>query len=67
MFRAAVANDSVFSHADDMRHALDEVAEYDAFCDSFLVLPTLQSMYVSWFWLVCCRLLMYLWVKMIID
>jgi hypothetical protein len=60
VFRAAVANDPVFSRAvdaDDTRHALDEVAEYDAFRDGFLVLPTLQSMYVSLFWLVCCRLL----------
>ncbi|KAI0322747.1 hypothetical protein OF83DRAFT_1048505 [Amylostereum chailletii] len=31
---------------EDMRHALDAVAEYDAFRDSFLVLPTLQSMWV---------------------
>jgi hypothetical protein len=49
VFRAAVANDPVFSRAvdaDDTRHALDEVAEYDAFRDGFLVLPTLQSMYV---------------------
>ena len=49
MFRAAVANDPVFARAvdaDDTRHALDEVAEYDAFRDGFLVLPTLQSMYV---------------------
>ncbi|KAF8486142.1 hypothetical protein DFH94DRAFT_710901 [Russula ochroleuca] len=46
VFRAAVANDPVFSRAvdaDDTRHALDEVAEYDAFRDGFLVLPTLQS------------------------
>jgi hypothetical protein len=49
VFRAAVANDPVFSRAvdaDDTRHALDEVAEYDAFRDGFLVLPTLQSMCV---------------------
>jgi hypothetical protein len=46
VFRAAVANNSVFSPADDMRHAPDEVAEYDSFRDGFLVLPTLQSMYV---------------------
>lgn len=49
MFRAAVANEPVFARAvdaDDTRHALDEVAEYDAFRDGFLVLPTLQSMYV---------------------
>ena len=48
MFRAAVANDPVFARAvdaDDTRHALDEVAEYDVFRDGFLVLPTLQSMY----------------------
>ena len=35
-FRAVVANDPVFSgavDADDTRHALDEVAEYDAFRD----------------------------------
>lgn len=46
VFRAAVAGDPVFAHAvdtDDTRHALDEVAEYDAFRDGFLVLPTLQS------------------------
>jgi len=46
VFRAAVANDLVFARAvdvDDTRHALDEVAEYDAFRDGFLVLPTLQS------------------------
>ncbi|KAH9068351.1 hypothetical protein EDB83DRAFT_2518706 [Lactarius deliciosus] len=46
VFRAAVAGDSVFARAvdtDDMRHALDEVAEYDTFRDGFLVLPTLQS------------------------
>ncbi|KAI0288020.1 hypothetical protein BC826DRAFT_916328, partial [Russula brevipes] len=46
VFRAAVANDPVFARAvdaDDTRHALDEVAEYDAFRDGFLVLPTLQS------------------------
>ena len=52
VFRAAVANDQVFSHAvdvDDTRHALDEVAEYDAFRDGFLVLPALQSMYVPLF------------------
>jgi len=45
-FRAAVANEPVFARAvdaDDTRHALDEVAEYDAFRDGFLVLPTLQS------------------------
>ena len=50
VFRAAVANDPVFARAvdaDDTRHALDEVAEYDAFRDGFLVVPTLQSMYVS--------------------
>ena len=49
VFRAAVASDPVFARAvdaDDTRHALDEVAEYDAFRDGFLVLPTLQSMYV---------------------
>ena len=49
VFRAAVANEPVFARAvdaDDTRHALDEVAEYDAFRDGFLVLPTLQSMYV---------------------
>jgi hypothetical protein len=48
VFRAAVANDQVFARAvdaDDTRHALDEVAEYDTFRDGFLVLPTLQSMY----------------------
>src|SRR5882724_3203825 len=41
--------DSVFLRAvdsDDTRHALDEVAEYDAFKDGFLVLPTLESMCV---------------------
>ncbi|KAH9994854.1 hypothetical protein BJV77DRAFT_943286, partial [Russula vinacea] len=46
VFRAAVTEDPVFSRAvdaDDMRHALDEVAEYDTFRDGFLVLPTLQS------------------------
>jgi len=46
VFRAAVANEPVFARAvdaDDTRHALDEVAEYDAFRDGFLVLPTLQS------------------------
>jgi hypothetical protein len=46
MFCAAVAGDPVFARAvdtDDTRHALDEVAEYDAFRDGFLVLPTLQS------------------------
>ena len=51
-FRAAVANEPVFARAvdaDDTRHALDEVAEYDAFRDGFLVLPTLQSMYVLFF------------------
>jgi hypothetical protein len=51
VFRAAVAKDPIFARAvdaDDTRHALDEVAEYDAFRDGFLVLPTLQSMYVSW-------------------
>ena len=32
--------------SDDVRHALDEVTEYDAFKDGFLVLPTLESMYV---------------------
>ncbi|KAF8501689.1 hypothetical protein F5888DRAFT_1260890 [Russula emetica] len=45
VFRAAVANDPVFARAvdaDDTRYALDEVAEYDAFRDGFLVLPTLQ-------------------------
>lgn len=31
--------------SDDVRHALDEVTEYDAFKDGFLVLPTLESMY----------------------
>jgi hypothetical protein len=49
VFRAAVADDPVFARAvdaDDTRHALDEVAEYDAFRDGFLVLPTLQSMCV---------------------
>ena len=48
VFRAAVAGDPFFARAvdtDDTRHALDEVAEYDAFRDGFLVLPTLQSMY----------------------
>jgi len=48
-FRAAVANEPVFARAvdvDDTCHALDEVAEYDALRDGFLVLPTLQSMYV---------------------
>jgi hypothetical protein len=38
VFRAAVANDPVFVRAvdaDDTRHALDEVAEYDAFRDGF--------------------------------
>jgi hypothetical protein len=47
VFRAAVAGDPVFARAvdaDDTRHALDEVAEYDTFRDGFLVLPTLQSM-----------------------
>lgn len=47
VFRAAVVDDPVFARAvdaDDTRHALDEVAEYDAFRDGFLVLPTLQSM-----------------------
>ncbi|THH12295.1 hypothetical protein EW146_g7751 [Bondarzewia mesenterica] len=42
--------DSTFLRAldsDDTRHALDEVAEYDAFKDGFLVLPTLESMYVT--------------------
>ena len=51
MFRAAVAKDPVFSRAvdaDDTRHALDEVAEYDSFRDGFLVLPTLQGMYVPY-------------------
>lgn len=46
VFRAAVADDPVFARAvdaDDTRHALDEVAEYDTFRDGFLVLPTLQS------------------------
>ena len=41
--------DSVFLRAvdsDDTRHALDEVAEYNAFKDGFLVLPTLESMCV---------------------
>ena len=55
MFRAAVANDPVFARAvdaDDTRHALDEVAEYDTFRDGFLVLPTLQSMYVPLFLLI---------------
>ena len=54
VFRAAVTKDPVFSRAvdaDDTRHALDEVAEYDTFRDGFLVLPTLQSMYVSFFFL----------------
>ena len=52
VFRAAVASDPVFARAvdaDDTRHALDEVAEYDAFRDGFLMLPTLQSMCVSSF------------------
>ena len=52
VFRAAVADDPVFARAvdgDDTRHALDEVAEYDAFRDGFLVVPTLQSMYVLLF------------------
>ncbi|TFY67192.1 hypothetical protein EVG20_g4034 [Dentipellis fragilis] len=38
--------DSAFLRAldsDDTRHALDEVAEYNAFRDGFLVLPTLES------------------------
>ena len=52
VFRAAVANDPVFARAvdaDDARHALDEVAEYYAFRDGFLVVPTRQSMYVLLF------------------
>lgn len=32
--------------SDDTRHALDEVTEYNAFTDGFLLLPTLESMYV---------------------
>ena len=54
VFRAAVADDPVFARAvdaDDTRHALDEVAEYDTFRDGFLVLPTLQSMYAFFFYL----------------
>ncbi|KAI0064973.1 hypothetical protein BV25DRAFT_1914121 [Artomyces pyxidatus] len=46
VFEQAVAGDAAFLRAlrsDDTRHALDEVAEYDAFRDGFLVLPTLQS------------------------
>ena len=65
MFRAAVAKDPVFSRAvdaDDTRHALDEVAEYDAFRDGFLVLPTLQSMYVSLFFLARLLLVLLTWV-----
>ncbi|KAN0107531.1 hypothetical protein V8E52_010049 [Russula decolorans] len=53
VFRAAVANDPVFARAveaDDTRHALDEVAEYDAFRDGFLVLPTLQSILATLPW-----------------
>jgi hypothetical protein len=56
VFRAAVADDPVFARAvdtDDTRHALDEVAEYDTFRDGFLVLPTLQSMYASFFFYYC--------------
>ena len=48
MFRAAVVGDLVFACAvntDDMHHVLDKVAEYNTFCDSFLVLLMLQSMY----------------------
>ncbi|KAH9994890.1 hypothetical protein BJV77DRAFT_1066605 [Russula vinacea] len=43
VFRVAMANDPVFARAVDADDALDEVAEYDAFRDGFLVLPTLQS------------------------
>jgi hypothetical protein len=49
MFCAAVANDPIFVHpvdVDDTHHTLDKVTEYDAFHDGFLVLPTLQNMYI---------------------
>jgi hypothetical protein len=42
VFRAAVANDPVFARAvdaDDTFHAMDEVAEYDVFCDGLGGLP----------------------------
>ena len=63
-----MANDPVFARAVDADDALDEVAEYDAFRDGFLVLPTLQSMYVSLFSLFpFLSLLIDLWVTTIID
>ena len=46
VFRAAVVNDPVFAHAvdaDNTRHALDEVAEYGAFHDGFLVTTRTES------------------------
>ena len=52
VFHTAVASDLVFARAvdaDDTRHVLDEVVEYDAFHNGFLMLPTLQSMCVSSF------------------
>lgn len=68
VFRAAVANDPIFARAvdaDDTRHALDEVAEYDAFRDGFLVVPTLQSMYVPLFDFIRRRFFADLWVTLI--
>jgi hypothetical protein len=65
VFRGVVANDPVFARAvdaDDTRNALDEVAEYDAFRDGFLVLPTLQSMYVFLIWPWLVLFLSSLWV-----
>ena len=52
VFHVAVTSDPVFARAvdaDDTCHALDEVVEYNAFCDGFLMLLTLQSMCVSSF------------------
>ncbi|TFK49953.1 hypothetical protein OE88DRAFT_1631888, partial [Heliocybe sulcata] len=42
--------ESNFLHAldlDDARHALEDLSEYDVVKDGFLILPTLESMYVS--------------------
>jgi hypothetical protein len=68
VFRAAVAIDPVFSRAvdaDDTRHALDEVAEYDTFRDGFLVLPTLQSMCVLFVCLYHVQLIVYIPVRLV--
>lgn len=51
MFRKVIYDiegpDSLFLRAldlDDTRRAIDDVCEYDAFKDGFLLLPTLESM-----------------------